>query len=82
MKTIDPILLKERVARILCAEVAPALQMDGGQIEVIDATDGIIQVRLGTICAGCPSTIQAILFNLESELRQRLPEVEYLELVP
>lgn len=82
MKTTDPVLLKERVATILREEVAPALEMDGTQIEVVDATDGIIQVRLGTLCAGCPSTIQAVLFNLEKELRDRMPEVEYLELVP
>jgi len=82
MKSIDPEMLKARVAAVLRDEIAPALQMDGTEIEVLDATDGIIQLRLGSICSGCPATIQAVLFNLESELRQRVPEVEYLEMVP
>jgi Fe-S cluster biogenesis protein NfuA len=78
----DPLLLKDRVATILRDEIAPALAMDGSEIEVIDVTDGIVQLRLGGICSGCPATIQAVIFNLETELRQRLPEVEYLEVVP
>jgi Fe-S cluster biogenesis protein NfuA len=79
---IDPAILKERVATLLREEIAPALEMDGTAIEVLDATDGIIQLRLGGICSGCPITLQAVIFNLESELRQRVPEVEYLEVVP
>lgn len=74
--------LKERVSTLLRDHVAPALEMDGTQIEVLDATDGIIQVRLGGICSGCPVTLQAVIFNLETELRKQMPEVEYLEVVP
>jgi Fe-S cluster biogenesis protein NfuA len=39
-------------------------------------------VRLGGVCTGCPSTIMAVVMGLEQELRQRIPEVEYLEAVP
>jgi Fe-S cluster biogenesis protein NfuA len=78
----DPTVLKERVAVLLREQIAPALEMDGTQIEVLDATDGIIQLRLGGICSGCPVTLQAVIFNLESELRKHAPEVEYLEVVP
>ena len=38
--------LKDRVARVVSEEIAPILQMDGAGIEVLDVTDGIVQVRL------------------------------------
>jgi Fe-S cluster biogenesis protein NfuA len=74
--------LTERVRQVLAEEVGPALQLDGGAIEVLDVTDGVVRVRLGGICTGCPSTIMAVVMGIEQELRQRLPEIEYLEAVP
>ena len=74
--------LKERVARVLAEEIGPALQLDGGRIEVLDVSDGIARLRLNGVCDGCPSTIMTVLMGLEQELRQRIPEVEYLEAVP
>lgn len=74
--------LKARVERALIDEIAPALLLDGNGIEVLDVSDGIAQVRLTGVCAGCPATIMTIITSLESELRKRVPEVEVLEAVP
>jgi Fe-S cluster biogenesis protein NfuA len=74
--------LKERVARVLAEEVRPALQMDGGDVEVLGVEDGVVRVRLHGTCGGCPSTVMAVIMGLERELRQRIPEIEYLEAVP
>ena len=74
--------LKQRVMRILAEEVAPALQMDGAGIEVVEVTDGVVQVRLHGACGNCPSSIYATMMSIEDELRRRVPEVEYLEAVP
>ena len=74
--------LKERVERILKEEIAPALSLDPAGIEVIDVSAGVAQVRLGEVCAGCPSTIMTIITGIEQELRQRVPEIEYLEAMP
>src|SRR5207249_5012845 len=74
--------LKERVTQVLAEEVGPALDLDGSAIEVLDVTGGVVQVRLSGVCAGCPSTVMTLLMGLEHELRQRVPEVEYLEAVP
>lgn len=74
--------LKERILRVLREEVAPALQMDGSAIEVCDVSEGVVQLRLGNVCGNCPSTIMAVVMGLEQELRQRIPEVEYLEVIP
>jgi Fe-S cluster biogenesis protein NfuA len=74
--------LKERVARILTEEVAPALQLDSSALEVCDVSGGVVRVRLGGVCAGCPNTLMAVIMGLEQELRRRMPEVEFLEVVP
>jgi Fe-S cluster biogenesis protein NfuA len=78
----DSIDLRTRVARVLAAEIQPALQMDGGDIEVVDVHDGIVRVRLHGTCSGCPSVIMAVIMEVEQELRKRIAEVEYLEVIP
>lgn len=74
--------LKERVAQVLKSDVAPALEMDGTELDVVDVTDGVVRLRLGGVCSGCPGTIMAVIHGLEDELRKRVPEIEYIEAVP
>lgn len=74
--------LRDRVERVLKHDIAPALMLDGTGIEVLDVSDGIAQVRLSGVCAGCPATIMTVIVSLEDELRKRVPEVEILEAVP
>jgi Fe-S cluster biogenesis protein NfuA len=73
--------LKDRVARVLAEEVAPALDMDGTSVAVVDVTEGVARLRLTGTCSGCPSTIMAVIMGLEQELRRLVPEVEYIEAV-
>jgi Fe-S cluster biogenesis protein NfuA len=74
--------LKQRVARVVAEEVAPLLQMDGNEIEVLAVEDGVVQVRLLGACGCCPGSVQAVIMGIENVLRRRVPEVEYLEAVP
>jgi Fe-S cluster biogenesis protein NfuA len=74
--------LKARVSHILTTEVEPALQMPVGGIQVLDVTDGIVQLRLGEVCASCPGSVMVVIMELEQELRKRIPEIAYLEAVP
>lgn len=74
--------LKERVLRFLREEAAPALQLDAAAIEVLDVRDGVAEVRLGGACAGCPGSIMGVLKGLEQELHCRVPEVDFLDVVP
>jgi Fe-S cluster biogenesis protein NfuA len=74
--------LKQRVIRVLAEEVAPLLQMEGGDIEVLGVEGGVVRVRLGGPCPTCPGSVYAIIMGIEEELRKRVPEVEYLEAVP
>jgi Fe-S cluster biogenesis protein NfuA len=74
--------LGERVARALAEHVAPVLEMDAVAVEVLDASDGVVRVRLSGGCGSCPGSVYAILVGIEEELRRRVPEVRYLEVAP
>jgi Fe-S cluster biogenesis protein NfuA len=74
--------LRSRLTRFLREEVAPVLQMDGGNIQLLDIDNGVARIRIQGGCDGCPSSIMAIIMGLEQELRRRIPQIEYLEVVP
>lgn len=74
--------LRDRVQAIVQGEAAAALEIDGTALEVIDVEDGVVRLRLGGACAACPATIMSLIMGLEHEIRQRIPEIEYLEAVP
>jgi Fe-S cluster biogenesis protein NfuA len=74
--------LKARAAKVLAEEVAPALQLDGGDVELLDIDDGVARLRLHGSCGGCPSTLQAVIMGLDQELCRRVPEIKYVEAVP
>jgi Fe-S cluster biogenesis protein NfuA len=80
--TIGDATWKAGVARVLEEEIGPALQLEGGRVELVDFQDGVLQVRLGNVCAGCPSTIMTVVMGLEQELRRQFPEIDYLEALP
>jgi Fe-S cluster biogenesis protein NfuA len=74
--------LKTRVETILRNEIAPALELDGTGIEVVDVSDGIAQVRFSGSCGNCPGSMVSLIMGIEQELRSRIPEIAFLEAVP
>jgi len=73
--------LEARVREALRTHAAPAMDLDGSEIEVLEVSDGIASVRLGSICASCPGTLGAVVAGLEQELKKHVPEIEMLEVV-
>jgi riboflavin kinase/FMN adenylyltransferase len=74
--------MKNRLMQFLREEVAPVLQMDGGNIHLLDIQNGVARVRIQGGCGGCPSSVMAIIMGLEQEMRRRIPQIDYLEVVP
>ena len=56
--------------------VRPALMADGGNVELVDVTDGIIKLRLQGACAGCPSSTATLKHGIENLLRHFVPEIQ------
>ena len=70
--------LKEKVQKAL-EVVRPALQADGGDIELVDVVDGIVKVRLIGACAGCPGAQMTLQMGVERILKEHVPEVKAVE---
>ena len=66
--------IKERVQSAL-EEVRPALQMDGGDVELVQVDDGVVQVRLLGACGGCPMATMTLVGFVEERLKTRVPEI-------
>jgi len=60
-------------------KVRPALQADGGDLELVEVTeDGVVMVRLHGACGGCPMSTMTLTYGIERFLRQQVPGVTQL----
>jgi len=66
--------LESRV-RAALDEVRPALQMDGGDVEFLGVSDGVVRVRLLGACGGCPMALMTLVGFVEERVKQRVPEI-------
>ncbi|HSA77744.1 MAG TPA: NifU family protein [Nitrospirota bacterium] len=67
---------KEKVEEAL-KQVRPALQRDGGDIELVSVEEnGTIKVRLKGACGACPMSTMTLKMGVEKYLKQHLPEVK------
>jgi Fe-S cluster biogenesis protein NfuA len=72
--------MRENVEKAL-QKIRPALQADGGDIELIDVVDGVVKVRLTGACDGCPMAQMTLKHGVERVLKQEVPEVKEVEAV-
>ncbi len=71
--------LREKVEEAL-GRIKPALQADGGDIELVDVTDdGVVQVRLLGSCAGCPMSQMTLTHYVEQTLKEVIPEIKSVQ---
>lgn len=64
--------------KIVDHEIRPSLQMDGGDIRLVDfnETDGVLSVELQGHCAHCPMMEYTLKEGIETELKARLPQIK------
>lgn len=68
--------MKEKVEAAL-AKIRPALQADGGDVELVGVNEenGVVTVRLTGACGGCPMATMTLKQGIERTLKQEVPEV-------
>ena len=67
--------MRDRVEVVLDT-VRPALQADGGDVELVDVSDdGLVKVKLTGACGGCPMSQMTLKMGIESVLKREIPEV-------
>ena len=68
--------MKEKVQEVL-ELIRPALQADGGDVELVDVTDdGIVSVRLTGASGSCPMSTMTLKMGIERTLVEKIPEVK------
>lgn len=73
--------MKEKVEKVL-EEIRPMLQMEGGDVELVDVTeDGVVKVRLKGACGACPMSTYTLKLGIEQRLKEEIPEVKEVEAV-
>ena len=72
--------MKDKVEEAL-NDVRPALQADGGDIELVDVNEetGLVRVKLVGACAGCPMSQMTLQMGVERLLKQKVPGVTKVE---
>jgi Fe-S cluster biogenesis protein NfuA len=74
-------MLREQVEQAL-DRIRPALQQDGGDLELIDVSDdGVVKVKLTGACGSCPMSQMTLKMGIEQRLREEIPEVAMVEAV-
>lgn len=67
---------KEKVEEAL-KQVRPALQRDGGDIELVSVEDnGTVKVRLKGACGSCPMSTMTLKMGVEKHLKSQFPELK------
>ena len=67
--------MREKVEAAL-AKIRPALQADGGDVELLEVNDGTVKVKLTGHCAGCPMATLTLQMGVERIIREEVPEVK------
>ncbi len=67
--------MKEKVEKAL-ESIRPALQADGGDIELINVEDGVVKVRLIGACGGCPMSSMTMSQGVEQAVKKAVPEIK------
>jgi Fe-S cluster biogenesis protein NfuA len=67
--------MNEKVNKAL-DKIRPSLMADGGNVELVDVTDGVVKVRLTGACGGCPMSQMTLKMGIERLLKQEIPEIK------
>ena len=72
--------MREKVEEAL-NEIRPALEADGGNIELVDVDEetGVVKVKLVGACAGCPMAQLTLQMGVERVLKNKVPGVTRVE---
>ncbi len=73
--------MREKVEKAL-DQIRPALQADGGNVELVDVTEeGVVKVRLTGACGHCPMSTYTLKMGIEQKLKEAIPEIKTVEQV-
>jgi Fe-S cluster biogenesis protein NfuA len=75
---LHPVDLPTRVEQAL-EKVRPLLRSHGGDVELVDLSDGVVKLKLDGSCHGCPSSSITLRNAIEEAIFEFAPDIERLE---
>ncbi|PKP47183.1 MAG: NifU family protein [Bacteroidetes bacterium HGW-Bacteroidetes-12] len=70
-----------KIKDILDEYIRPAVENDGGAIELDSYENGVVKVILKGSCSGCPSSTMTLKAGIEQLLKNMLPEIQEVEAI-
>lgn len=67
----DP--FEQAVLQVLKERIAPAIHRDGGDIELVGVTDGVVRVSMVGACRSCPASTATLRLGVERTLKEAFP---------
>lgn len=67
---------RDKIIEVLDS-IRPAIQADGGDIELLDyrEADGVVQLRLLGACESCPISLMTLREGIERRIKHSVPSV-------
>ena len=69
-----------RIEQILDGTIRPALQHDGGDLQVIDLQDNVLRISYQGACGCCPHAAMGTLYAIQNILREQFDPAIVVEL--
>jgi len=67
--------MREKVEAAL-SQVRPALLAHGGDVQLVDVSNGVVKVKLTGACGDCPMALITLRQGIERVLKEQVPEVK------
>jgi len=68
--------MMDKVKEVIDKRINPALAMDGGNVELIAVEDGVVKIKMGGGCAGCPMRQLTLANFIQKAIQEEIPEVK------
>ena len=80
MKKTD---LTEQIRKLIETSIRPAIQFDGGDIELVsvDEKAGVVKVKLFGACTHCVLAPITLHLGVEKEIKAKFPQIKKVEMV-
>lgn len=56
--------------------VRPALQADGGNVELVEVDGDVVRLKLVGACGCCPMSTMTLKMGIERVLKEQVPEIK------
>ena len=70
----------EKIRKVIDTSVRPYLNGHGGDLEILDFTDGVLKFKLTGMCSNCPSSLLTTEEVVKKEVIEQVTEVKEVRL--